>query len=128
MCDGELKQTNDLRALLLDLAKGTVPSSWRRYRCRELPVGIWIADLAKRLTQLATVVESADLAKVPVALGLLFHPHGFITASRQAVAHATQASLEELSLEVALEETGGDNSFIIEGALSPSSPRSRPRR
>ncbi|BGP45295.1 dynein heavy chain [Rhodotorula kratochvilovae] len=115
VCDGELKQTNDLRALLSDLAKGTVPSSWRRYRCRELPVGAWVIDLSKRLAQLATIVARADLAKVPVALGLLFHPHGFITASRQAIAHATQASLEELSLQVNLEETGGANSFVVEG-------------
>ncbi|GAA5943977.1 hypothetical protein JCM3775_004729 [Rhodotorula graminis] len=115
VCDGELKQTNDLRALLLDLAKGTVPSSWRRYRCRDLPVAVWIVDLAKRLSQLATVGAAPSLAQVPVALGLLFHPHGFITASRQAVAHSTQASLEELHLEVALEVTGQPDSFVVEG-------------
>ena len=96
-----------------------MPSSWRRYRCRDLPVGVWIVDLAKRLSQLAAVGAAPDLAKVPVALGLLFHPHGFITASRQAVAHATQSSLEELGLEVALEETGQDNSFVVEGASPP---------
>ncbi|GJN87844.1 hypothetical protein Rhopal_000799-T1 [Rhodotorula paludigena] len=115
VCDGELKQTNDLRALLSDLTKGTVPASWRRYRCRALPVGTWLVDLSKRIAQLATVVGSADLAAVPVALGLLFHPHGFITASRQAVAHRTKSSLEELSLEVELEQTGGENAFTIEG-------------
>lgn len=116
VCDGELKQTNAIRSLLSDLNKGTVPSAWKRYRCRELPAGVWIADLAKRLAQLKRVVANGDLAKAPVAPGLLFHPHGFITASRQAVAHATKTSLEELSLQVNLEETGGQHSFVVEGA------------
>ncbi|GAA5826137.1 hypothetical protein JCM11251_007177 [Rhodosporidiobolus azoricus] len=115
VCDGELKQTNDLRSLLSDLTKGTVPISWRRYRCRSLPVGAWIVDFTKRVAQLEAIVQNSDLGKVPVALGLLFHPHGFITASRQAIAHATQSSLEELALEVLLEETGARNSFVIEG-------------
>ncbi|GAA6000808.1 hypothetical protein JCM10207_004669 [Rhodosporidiobolus poonsookiae] len=115
VCDGQLKQTNDLRSLLSDLTKGTVPSSWRRYRCRTLAVGSWIADLARRIAQLAAVAQSSDLGAVPVALGLLFQPQGFITASRQAVAHATQSSLEELSLQVNLEETGGASAFTVEG-------------
>ncbi|BGP13270.1 hypothetical protein JCM10213_004960 [Rhodosporidiobolus nylandii] len=115
VCDGELKQTNDLRSLLSDLTKGTVPSSWRRYRCRDLAVGAWIADLSKRVAQLGAIVENGNLAAVPVSLGLLFQPHGYITASRQAVAHATQASLEELKLEVVLEETGKSNAFTVEG-------------
>ncbi|GAA6030036.1 hypothetical protein JCM8097_009225 [Rhodosporidiobolus ruineniae] len=114
VCDGTLKQTNDLRALLSDLTKGTVPASWRRYKCRALPVSSWIADLAQRLAQLERVV-AAGVENAPVALGLLFQPHGFITASRQAVAHRTKVSLEELKLEVRLEETGGENAFTIEG-------------
>ncbi|GAA5960288.1 hypothetical protein JCM21900_000936 [Sporobolomyces salmonicolor] len=115
VCDGELKQTNDLRALLSDLTKGTVPSSWRRYRCRNLAVGSWVADLSKRIGQLASIVEAGNLGEAPVALGLLFHPHGFITASRQAIAHATKSSLEQLSLQVEIEKTGGSGSFIVEG-------------
>lgn len=119
VCDGELKQTNDLRALLSDLTKGTVPASWRRYRCRSLPVSAWIADLSKRVAQLETIVDAAegDLARTPVSLGLLFQPQGFITASRQATAHATGKSLEQLSLRVELEKTGSSNSFTIEGML-----------
>ncbi|GAA5974101.1 hypothetical protein JCM11641_003434 [Rhodosporidiobolus odoratus] len=115
VCDGELKQTNDLRSLLSDLTKGTVPSSWRRYRCRNLAISAWIADLSKRIQQLRTIVESGSLGDQSVALGLLFQPQGYVTASRQAVAHATQSSLEELSLQVNLEETGGEGAFTVEG-------------
>ncbi|EGU12572.1 Dynein [Rhodotorula toruloides ATCC 204091] len=115
VCDGELKQTNAIRSLLSDLNKGTVPATWKRYRCRDLPASVWIADLAKRLAQLQRIVANGDLAKAPVAPGLLFHPHGYFTASRQAVAHATKTSLEELSMHVNLEETGGQHSFVVEG-------------
>lgn len=118
VCDGSLKQTNDIRILLSDLTKGTVPLSWRRYRCRDLAAGAWIADLSKRLAQLAKIVAAGDLGGSSTSLGLLFHPHGFVTASRQAVAHATKSSLEQLSLRVSLEQTGGVDSFTIEGALS----------
>lgn len=118
VCDGELKQTNAIRSLLSDLNKGTVPGTWKRYRCRDLPASVWIADLAKRLAQLHRIVANGDLAKAPVAPGLLFHPHGYITASRQAVAHATKTSLEELMMQVNLAETGEEHSFVVEGAFS----------
>jgi len=118
VCDGTLKQTNDIRGLLSDLTKGTVPSSWRRYRCRDLAAGAWIADLARRLAQLATIVDSGDLGGSATSLGLLFHPHGFVTASRQAIAHATSSSLEQLSLQVDLEQIGGAGSFTVEGELA----------
>ncbi|GAA5850789.1 hypothetical protein JCM8547_009091 [Rhodosporidiobolus lusitaniae] len=115
VCDGELKQTNDLRALLSDLTKGTVPSSWSRYKCRALAVGSWIVDFSKRVQQLSRVVESGELGKVPAELGLLFHPHGYITASRQSVAQRTGSSLEELGLEVRVEDVGGEGAFTVEG-------------
>ncbi|GAA5901689.1 dynein heavy chain [Sporobolomyces salmoneus] len=117
VCSGEIKQTNDLRSLLSDLTKGIVPTTWRRYRCRSLPVAAWIADFSKRVAQLESVVKVEDLARAPVSLGLLFQPQGYITASRQATAHATGTSLEQLSLQVALEETGSVNSFTIEGLV-----------
>ncbi|GAA6009794.1 hypothetical protein JCM11491_000816 [Sporobolomyces phaffii] len=117
VCSGELKQTNDLRSLLSDLTKGTVPSTWRRYKCRSLPVAGWIADFSKRVAQLESVVQANDLAQAPVSLGLLFQPQGYITASRQATAHATGSSLEQLSLQVELEQTGSAHSFAIEGLV-----------
>ncbi|SCV72617.1 BQ2448_4154 [Microbotryum intermedium] len=116
VCDGELKQTNDIRSLMQDLTKGSVPSPWRRYRCRDLAAGAWIADFAQRLAQLTRIVESrGQLGSAPTSLGLLFHPHGFVTASRQAIAHATHTSLEQLSLQLDLEETGAPGAYIVEG-------------
>lgn len=118
VCTGDLKQTNDLRALLSDLTKGTVPVGWRRYRCRSLPVAAWIGDFSKRVAQLESIVHRSDLAQAPVSLGLLFQPQSYITATRQATAHATGSSLEQLSLRVELEKTGSAHSFIIEGKSS----------
>lgn len=84
-----------------------------QYQCRRLSTSAWIADFVKRLEQLKRVIESADYRRV--SLGLLFHPRGFVTGSRQAISHATQCSLERLSLQVNLESTGAPNSFVIEG-------------
>lgn len=115
VCDGDLKQTNDLRALLADLVKGTVPAAWRKYRCRDLPVAAWIVDLAKRLAQLQRVAAAKEQDSEPVSLGLLFTPHGFVTASRQTVAHKQKVSLEELVLDVSLEAVEHPNSFTVQG-------------
>lgn len=121
VCDGTLKQTNAIRGLLSDLTKGTVPQSWRRYRCRELPVAAWIADLSARLEHLTRITDQGVEDHAPTSLGLLFHPHGFITASRQAVAHATKSSLEQLELCIDLDgrnsgfETTGASTFVLEG-------------
>ncbi|GAA5873340.1 hypothetical protein JCM3774_005947 [Rhodotorula dairenensis] len=116
VCNGERRQTNDLRSLLADLVKGTVPASWRKFRCREMPVSAWIADLVKRLAQLERVAESAAAqASEPVSLGLLFNPTGFVTASRQTAAHALKVSLEELTLDVLLDHAPPVHGFAIEG-------------
>lgn len=121
VCQGEVKQTNDLRALLADLVKGTVPSAWRKYRCRELPVAAWVLDLAERLSQLNRLVKNAVPAAEPVNLGLLFNPHGFVTASRQTVAHKLEASLEELELDVRLGRgADSDASFPLQGESARS--------
>ncbi|KAK4049755.1 dynein heavy chain [Microbotryomycetes sp. JL221] len=121
VCAGTLKQTNDLRALLSALAKGQIPSSWRKYKVREMPVSSWIVDFGRRIEQLERIVNagqgSVDV-KQPVTLGLLFYPHGFVTATRQTVAHETKSSLEMLEMHVELDkarEDGQVGSFSIEG-------------
>lgn len=118
VCDGALKQTNDIRGLLSDLTKGTVPASWQRYKCRNLAAGAWVADLSKRLAQLTRIVDGgpANFRAASTSLGLLFQPQGFVTASRQAVAHATGSSLEQLHLQVDLEAPAEPGSFTVEGA------------
>ena len=117
VCGGKTKQTNAIRALLSNLTKATVPSTWLRYDARTLPVGAWIVDFTKRLAQLARIMQAGDLRKCSTSLGLLFHPHAFVTATLQAIAHATGSSLEQLHLQVDLEKTGGSSSFTIEGSF-----------
>lgn len=120
VCAGQVKQTNAIRGLLSDLTKATVPAAWLRYQARSLPVGSWLVDFSKRLEQLTRIVDGGDLSKCSTSLGLLFHPHAFVTASRQAAAHATGSSLEQLHLQVDLETPGGDGTFAIEGASRPA--------
>jgi dynein heavy chain 1 len=45
----------------------------------------------------------------------LFQPEAYVTATRQAVAHQKGWSLEQLVLSVDIEETGGAESFVIDG-------------
>lgn len=118
VCDGERRQTNNSRSLLADLVKGAVPASWRKFRCREMVVSAWIGDLVKRLAQLERVVRSAAEASEPISLGLLFNPTGFVTATRQTVAHTLKVSLEELTLDVVLDHAPPAHGFAIEGEQS----------
>lgn len=53
---GEMKQTNETRAMVGSLVRGMLPSGWRRYAvARGCTVQQWIDDFARRVTQLATV-------------------------------------------------------------------------
>jgi len=127
VCEGQRKQTNDLRTLIENLVKGVIPKSWNRYTCpADLTVIQWIVDLADRLKQLQTVSKltnssgAKELKTVKVWLGGLFIPEAYITATRQYVAQANQWSLEELYLRVTIADGGAslkadDCSFIISG-------------
>ncbi len=117
VCDGQLKQTNDLRALLSDLTKGLAPSAWRRYQCRAMAVGQWVADFGLRLAQLEKIVggPEAGWGRAGTNLGWLFQPKGFVTASRQAAAREKGCSLERLQLRVELEQADAAGGFVIEG-------------
>jgi dynein heavy chain 1 len=128
VCEGNKKQTNDLRILIDDLVKGSLPKSWNRYTtARGLTVIQWIVDLSERLKQLASIsrVSNANGAKelknVKVWLGGLFMPEAFITASRQYIAQVNQWSLEELALKVTIADKAAtiakvdDCSFIVTG-------------
>jgi dynein heavy chain 1 len=79
-------------------------------------VASYITNLASRLGQLERIATSSDPDK-GVWLGGLFQPEAYVTATRQAVAHQKGWSLEQLVLSVDIEETGGTESFVIEGEL-----------
>ena len=125
VCDGQEKQTNTTRSLLADLAKGQVPTRWRLFKCREMPVSAWVANFARRMTQVRQTQE-ASAAATAIEIGLLFHPHGFVTATRQAAAHSLGVSLEtlQLSLRVGSDDASA-TAFPVDGP-SLSDHRSPP--
>lgn len=109
VCAGQLKQTNSTRSLLSNLNKATVPAHWKRFNCQTLSVGTWINQFTKRVLMERKVGKSVEI-------GLLFNPSGFITATRQLVAHTAGVSLELLHLSVQLEKSSKDsNSFDVQG-------------
>lgn len=104
-CEGAVKQTNQIRALMSDLAKGLVPKAWKVYKIPDsLSVGQWVVDLAQRLQQFEGLAQLAlqgkDLRSARVWMGGLFVPEAFVTATRQAVAQAHGWSLEKLQLSL----------------------------
>ncbi|CAH0758045.1 unnamed protein product [Diatraea saccharalis] len=113
ICQGEMKQTNETRAMVGSLVRGMLPSSWRRYAvARGCTVQQWVGDFAHRVTQLAAVSQAVAergakrLQSVPVWLGGLLNPEAYITATRQCVAQANSWSLEELYLQVTIPDPG----------------------
>jgi len=127
ICDSNKKQTNYHRAMLSDLVKGIIPSTWKRYTIPLRSTVIqWIMDFSLRIKQLQEVSElvakggANALKSFPVWLGGLFNPEAYITATRQCIAQANSWSLEELDLEVAVyeKETARgleQDGFIIRG-------------
>ncbi|XP_047029280.1 dynein heavy chain, cytoplasmic isoform X1 [Helicoverpa zea] len=113
ICQGEMKQTNETRAMVGSLVRGMLPSSWRRYAvARGCTVQQWVGDFAHRVTQLAAVSDAVAaqgakrLQSIPVWLGGLLNPEAYITATRQCVAQANSWSLEELHLQVTIPDPG----------------------
>lgn len=98
----------------------TIPENWRRYKIqRGMAVSQWIPNLAKRLEQLQRISQLDSFDGVEVWLGGLFFPEAYVTATRQAVAHRNEWSLETLHLRVDIEQTGDHEGFIIQGKLAP---------
>lgn len=115
VCDGQMKQTNELRALLTDLNRANIPPHWARYKLpKGTSVGQYFSDLVKRLAQLENVSTSQDY-RSDIWLGGLFQPEAYITATRQAAAHAQGWSLEQVSLSLRLETSGSAEAFTITG-------------
>ena len=127
VCEGQRKQTNDLRLIIDNLVKGLIPKSWNRYKVpSELTVIQWVVDLAERMKQLRNISKisnstgARELKSMKVWLGGLFMPEAFVTASRQYVAQANQWSLEELYLKVTVADPKeqlsiDDCSFLVSG-------------
>jgi len=136
ICKGEKKQTNYHRVMLSELAKGMIPSHWKKYT---IPQGCtviqWITDFSDRVKQMQKISSSCQangagvLKSQKVWLGGLFNPEAYVTATRQCIAQANGWSLEELSLEVSIpdksqDSPSDDSSFCIIGLkLQGASPK-----
>ena len=75
VCEAAKKQTNYLRSLTSNLAKGIIPRSWNRYT---VPPGLtvmqWVADFTERIKQLQNIskqvaINGAKVLKVSVVTG-----------------------------------------------------------
>lgn len=101
VCNGEVKQTNHLRQLLSWLNKGLIPDHWKIYKVpKSVSLNAWIADLNTRLEQVQSMASEQSFDQVEVAIGSLFIPEAYITATRQATAQRYKWSLEELVLDI----------------------------
>ncbi|RWS14208.1 Dynein heavy chain: cytoplasmic-like protein [Dinothrombium tinctorium] len=121
ICKHEKKQTNYHRLMVSDLAKGVIPSHWRRYTVPQGSTVIqWITDYSDRVKQLqqvssaCTSIGASSLKDIKIWLGGLFNPEAYITATRQYVAQANGWSLEELSLSVEIANSDTDDIVMDE--------------
>jgi dynein heavy chain 1 len=87
-----------------------------------MTVAQWVPNLGRRLGQLARIQQSRSFHEVEVWLGGLFFPEAYITATRQAVSHRRNWSLETLRLQVDLEKIQDPNAFVIEGWSQKKEP------
>lgn len=89
---------------------GRIPASWRLY---DVPLAWllsrWIEDFGKRLQHVGACSGGGS-----VKLGLLFQPEAYLTATQQAVAQASNVSLETLRLRVDPGQVT-DDAFVLEG-------------
>lgn len=140
ICKGEKKQTNHHREIIALLAKGMIPTHWRKYTVPETCTVIqWITDFTDRVKQLQKVSSTSSLSlkvcltpvlfhylhflyiyinifqNLNVWLGGLFNPEAYITATRQFVAQANGWSLEELTLEVLISDSDKQDLQLEEG-------------
>ena len=80
-----------------------------------MTVSQWIPNLSRRLGQLSRIQQSKSFHEVEVWLGGLFFPEAYITATRQAVSHRKNWSLETLRLQLDIEKIQDPSAFVIEG-------------
>ncbi|KAI8459260.1 dynein heavy chain, N-terminal region 1-domain-containing protein [Phakopsora pachyrhizi] len=123
VCNGNIKQTNHLRALINEFNKGSIPAHWKIYKVNpSMSLAQWLSNFVNRTQQLSRISETNCFNKV-TNLGLLFFPDGYLTATRQYVSHQTKVSLEELQLQLYLDDVESEtvitetNGFKLEGLM-----------
>lgn len=119
-CNGELKQTNQLRSLINDITKGIIPQMWKKYKVMDTStLSTWLPDFLNRTKQISRIYEKLrenNLSDLKIWIGGLFNTEAFITATRQSAARANNWSLENLVLTIVKnpESDKKNNYFTIE--------------
>jgi dynein heavy chain 1 len=117
MCEGTIKATNDLRALLQNLSTDSVPKAWKKYVVPDtMTITDWISDFSARTEQL-NILREAKASKTMIWFGGLMFPEAFLTATRQATALDMKLSLEELQLviDVGVKPVTSNLAFEVNG-------------
>lgn len=105
VCEGSVKQTNHLRAIMQAVSKGVIPKEWQKYHVPDsTSLSLWLVDLANRCKQWAELAATNDFYSRPIWIGGLFSPEAFMTATRQAVAQANKWALETLQLSATISD------------------------
>ena len=123
--DGKEKPTNHSRSLMQILRRGGIPEKWRQsfkipqsFNCHQ-----WVDNFQKRLNHFRLISDMKDSTTLDgrrIWLGGLFHPEGFLTATRQVTAKSLGISLESLYLDVNVVGekdgiSGSGRQFVITG-------------
>ena len=90
VCQGHKKQTNYLRVLISELAKGMLPASWNRYTVpKSLTVITWMQDFSDRIKQLQKLSDAGNsqgpigFKSIPVRRRKTEEKHVEITRGKQ---------------------------------------------
>jgi len=131
-CVGQVRKLTNATRLLIDaLSAGEIPAGWRAAYAvpGDLPADTWVHDLAARIGYLTELIgqgegkvgDTAGWYEQEYWLGGFFNPEGFMTATRQFVAHANNWSLEELSLvignDIPADDAAKASTFTIKGLV-----------
>jgi hypothetical protein len=134
---GEVKATNDLRALMRCFVSGSVPASWLAMYVGKstISLGQWMGDFIARVRALnrylpalpANIVPAsrgagaggADGNNVVYWMGGMFMPETYIMATRQQTAQVHGWSLDDMELFLDIKPASSDGSvegLVLEGA------------
>ncbi|CAD2218435.1 ATP-binding dynein motor region/Dynein heavy chain region D6 P-loop domain/Dynein heavy chain AAA lid domain/Dynein heavy chain C-terminal domain containing protein, putative [Angomonas deanei] len=119
VCNGVRSASEVHRQLMSDMVQDRVPPNWGKYISAHLAgttgqssvlISTWVADVQARgehAVQLAEATEKHQLHSTGIALGLLFAPGSFLTASKQECGRKEKVALEQLvpSVELSSSDT-----------------------
>jgi hypothetical protein len=118
-CQGSIKLTNKLKALVDAVAAGVTPKDWLDlYSGGQVVADQWIDDFVNRLIQVNEFIKCGGkgLESMNFWAGGLLNPGSFVTATRQYIARTGDHSIDELEL-ILYKKQGGEG-FTVSGMMS----------